>query len=87
MKMTFDFYCPTCPRVGTYAEEVSGHDRQTTPATFATRAKVAAMSHGWVSRSALPNGAAIFLKTLLVCPDCACDAIDCSRVTWTEAVR
>lgn len=86
--MTFEFFCPTpdCTRMATYAEDVSRHDRATTPAAFAVRARVAALSHGWVVREALPGGAAV-LKALLVCPDCACVAIDCSRVSWTETDR
>lgn len=82
--MTFDFFCPTpdCARAGHYAEDVPEDDGDTTPATIVARARVAAMSHGWVPRSALP--ADLRLRSLLVCPACACDAIDCSRVSWHE---
>lgn len=85
MKMTFEFFCPTCPRKAEYGEEVRGDTPRVSPAEFTARARIAAMSHGWVGWAVLAADAEF--SSLLVCPDCACDAIDCSRVTWTESER
>lgn len=92
MMISIDLYCPApgCAEKARYAEDVTDDNHRLTPAAFATKAKAVAVTHGWVPVDMLPDvpiaGRQDFQRGWVVCPGHACEAIDCSRGTWTEDV-